>query len=228
MYFVAVWGCRRLPSDTIDVPDQARPQSSGGNSGWRDRRYLALAGLQGLFVTNYSLLETGVPIWVVTQTEAPPVIVSGVLLVNTLVVIFFQVRLSQGLEEPKAAARAFAAAGFLAAAGCGAYLLTASLSAVAAVIILLLAVFVQSLGEVLFAGGGLLDELRTCGPWPCRLIPRHLRCRVGAGTDVGASRRNGSHHFWVCRMDPVGDGVSRYRPRRLEVGETGGIHVRCH
>lgn len=154
MYFLAAWTSRRIPADQVARHSQTELRPGRGPSVWRDQRYLLLAGLQGVVVTSYSLLETAVPIWVVTQTEAPPVTVSGILMINTAVVVVLQVRLSRGLEEPAAAARAFWVAGILVGLGCGAYFVAAGLPAVGAVVALLLAVFIQSLGEVLFAGAG--------------------------------------------------------------------------
>jgi MFS family permease len=144
----------------VDALESAKP-SRWAHSPWRDPRYLALAALSGVFAMQFGLLEVGVPLWVAHDTTAPKAIVSALLILNTLIVIAFQVPLSRGTHELRAAGRVIAIAGVLMAGACLIYAVAAGVPPVWAVIFLLAGGTAHAFAEVLSQAGvwGLSFEL---------------------------------------------------------------------
>lgn len=89
-----------------------------GSSPYRDVRYLWLTALMGVFGIQFGVFEVGVPLWVVGHTIAPDVLVSPLLLVNTVVVVMLQVRMSRGTGTLAGAGRAMRTAGWLMMSAC--------------------------------------------------------------------------------------------------------------
>lgn len=48
---------------------------------------------------HHALLTIGMPLWIAGHTTAPHWLVSGLLLLNTVMVVLFQVRASRGTED---------------------------------------------------------------------------------------------------------------------------------
>src|SRR5215203_6551539 len=69
------------------------------HSPWRDRRYLALAALSAVFGMQFGVGEIGVPLWIANHTEAPEVLVAAALILNTVIVVLFQVPLARGTHD---------------------------------------------------------------------------------------------------------------------------------
>jgi MFS family permease len=128
----------------------ARPPRSP----WRDRRYLVFVLLNSVMTLQFSILEIGVPLWVVRATTAPRYLVSVLFILNTVLVVLLQMRASRGMEEPLRASRGFRLAGFLVAASCLAYGCARGLPPAFAVAALLAAGVAQTLGEVLCSAAG--------------------------------------------------------------------------
>ncbi|QCR44162.1 MFS transporter [Curtobacterium sp. SGAir0471] len=106
------------PADRTDTGTIVRREPAG-RSPYRDLRFLAVTALTGLFGMQFGLFEVGVPIWVVQHTVAPDVLVSPLLLVNTVIVVLLQVRLSRGTDTVAGAARVMRHAGWVMAVACG-------------------------------------------------------------------------------------------------------------
>jgi MFS family permease len=140
--------------------DSARP-SRWAHSPWRDPRYLALAALSGVFAMQFGLLEVGVPLWVAHDTSAPKAIVSVLLILNTVIVIAFQVPLSRGTHELRVAGRVIGIAGVLMAGACFIYAAATGVPPVWAVVILLAGGAAHAFAEVFSQAGiwGLSFEL---------------------------------------------------------------------
>lgn len=124
------------------------------HSPWRDPRYLALAGLSAVFGIQFGLAEVGVPLWIAHDTTAPTVLVSAVLILNTIVVIVFQVPLSRGTHDIRHAGTVTAWAGVLMAAACLLYFAASGQAVLAAVALLLVAALAHAFAEVLSQAGG--------------------------------------------------------------------------
>ncbi|GAB3147984.1 MFS transporter [Microbacterium neimengense] len=131
-----------------------------GPSPYRDARFLWLTGLMGVFGIQFGLFEVGVPLWVVAHTIAPDVLVSPLLLVNTIVVVLLQVRMSRGTGTFAGAGRTMRTAGVLMVLACalwaGAGWVGGEgwLPVAIAAVILLAAALVHSLAEITSSAAG--------------------------------------------------------------------------
>lgn len=142
---------------TVDAPQptsgavySARP---AGRSPFTDRRYLALTVFAGIFAMQFGVLEVGLPIWVVSHTSAPHVIVSIALLVNTLGVILLQLPLSKGTEDIRRAGAVTGFAGIAMAAACFVYAGASGVGPYVAAAFLLIGVLLHTLAEILSSAG---------------------------------------------------------------------------
>lgn len=140
-------------ADPSNTPTDARTPLPVGRSPFRDPRYLSLTLLAGIFAMQFGVAEVGLPIWVVAHTQAPHVIVSIALIVNTAGVILFQIPLSRGSENIRRAGNMTGLAGILMAAACFAYSGASGVVAPAAVAVLLVAVLLHTFAEILSSAG---------------------------------------------------------------------------
>ena len=85
-------------------------------SPWRDPRYLVFTALSAVFGMQFGVAELGVPLWIAHETEAPEVLVALLLILNTVIVVIFQVPLSKGTHDLRVAARVSAISAWLMAA----------------------------------------------------------------------------------------------------------------
>jgi hypothetical protein len=116
----------------------------------RDRPYLALAAMTGVLSLCWGMLSSGVPLWIVRHTHAAPSLAAAIVVVNSLLIAAFQVRVTRGIETPLAAARGALGAGALLAASCVLFALTAGLGGPTATALFLVAGLVHVAGELLF------------------------------------------------------------------------------
>lgn len=157
-YLASILPLRRLPARVDAVRPTARPSAEERRryralSPWRDRRYLSLAALSGVFGMQFGLAEVGVPLWIAHHTEAPEVMVSVLLVLNTAVVILFQVPLSRGTHEIRWAGTITAIAGALMVAACLVYAGAAEFAATGAIVMLILAALAHAFAEVTSQAG---------------------------------------------------------------------------
>ncbi len=124
------------------------------HSPWRDPRYLALTALSAVFGMQFGVGEIGVPLWIAHETAAPEVLVAVVLIVNTAIVVIFQVPLSRGTHDLRQAGRVSAIAAWLMAAACVVYAAAAGLPASFAIAVIVLAAIAHAFAEVLSQAGG--------------------------------------------------------------------------
>ncbi|MBM7503428.1 MFS transporter [Agromyces aurantiacus] len=141
---------------STDVRASARAERIAlrAHSPWRDPRYLLLTLLSAVFGMQFAVTNIGVPLWVAHSTEAPETVVAAVLILNTVVVVLFQVPLSRGTHDLRVAGRVSAIAAWLMAGACVVYALAAGLTAWAAVVVVLLAALAHAFAEVLSQAGG--------------------------------------------------------------------------
>lgn len=162
VYILSALHLRRLPG-RVDAPrhDPSNPAPKRGISPFRDRRYILLTVLSGIFGMQFGLAEMGVPLWISQDTSAPDVLISVVLVINTACVVLLQVPLSRGTEQPRRAGKIVLVGGLLMAIACALYALAGGVPAVAAIILLCSAALLHSLAEILSQAGawGLSFEL---------------------------------------------------------------------
>ncbi|PWI44454.1 MFS transporter [Streptomyces sp. ICBB 8177] len=80
--------------------------TAAGRNPWRDRGYLLFVALDTPLNLDDSVLNVGMPLWLVSRTTAPHAIVPVLLTVNTVLVVVLQMRVSARAEGPRRAARA--------------------------------------------------------------------------------------------------------------------------
>jgi hypothetical protein len=141
----------------LDLPAATGPTRrslpGAGLRSFRDGRYLVLAACNGVLVVHTVLLAIAIPLWVGGHTSIPVATVGVLLLVNTVLAVLLQIRLSRGAEEPVGAARRQRQSG-LALAGCCVLLaLAGSVPAGPAVALAMVAVVALTLGEIWQSAG---------------------------------------------------------------------------
>ncbi|HZX03401.1 MFS transporter [Kribbella sp.] len=125
-----------------------------GRSPLRDRTYVASTVLNAVLAIHFGLSSVGIPLWVADHTRAPTVVVSALLLVNTVYVALFQVRASRGAQTLPTAGRSVRRAGLLLLVACLLFATAGYLGAAAATAVLVLAALAASAAETQGEAGG--------------------------------------------------------------------------
>ncbi|MFC5887503.1 MFS transporter, partial [Kitasatospora aburaviensis] len=94
------------------------PTAGAAPRPWRDRGYLRFVLLDIPMNLDDSVLAVGLPLWLVDHTTAPHALVPAFLVLNTVLVVLLQLRLSARAEGPHRAAGAVALAGLAMFIGC--------------------------------------------------------------------------------------------------------------
>src|SRR5699024_10244646 len=128
-----------------------RSEGFGITHVFRDRPYVVMTVLLAAMAIQYSILDVGVPLWVVRETSAPRVMVSVLFVINTVVVVLFQVAVSRRVPTVKAAARVVAASGMVFFVACAIFALTQGRSPRWAVMLLVIAGLTHVVGEMMQA-----------------------------------------------------------------------------
>lgn len=137
------------------VPPTAKSDKDGPR--WvvlRDRPFVVVALLNAVLVMNGGILIVALPIWIAQRTNAPIWVYAAILVLNTVMVVLLQVRVSKGTEDVAGGARALRRAGVLLAVCCGLFALAAGQPAWVAVAALGAGALVHVFGELLGAAGG--------------------------------------------------------------------------
>ncbi|MFE9866812.1 MFS transporter [Streptomyces sp. NPDC005506] len=134
----------RSDGSAAGVPAGKRPPVRRANP-WRDRGYLTFVLLDIPMNLDDSVLNVGLPLWLVNRTSAPHALAPAFLIINTVTVVVLQISVSARAEGPRRATRAvllygammFVCCAFLAAATRGGtWVATAVLLAAALVVTL--------------------------------------------------------------------------------------------
>ncbi|WP_406036838.1 MFS transporter [Micromonospora sp. NBC_00898] len=149
-YLVAAAILLRLPV----VPPVPAPAHGPRLIALRDRPFLAFTVLDGLMSVHFGLLNIALPLWIAEHTTAPHWLISACMLVNTVMVVLFQVRASRGTEDLAGAARAARRAGAIIAVACALFAASGGMSTPVAVALLLAGAFVHVIGELWHAAAG--------------------------------------------------------------------------
>ncbi|MEV4252745.1 MFS transporter [Spirillospora sp. NPDC049652] len=149
-FLVAALLLLRVPALEAGRGERARGRGFGALT---DVPYLVITALAGALVMLQGVLEIGLPLWVTHQTHAPRALIAVAMLLNTVMVVLLQVRLSKGSDDPGRAARMALRAGTLIAVGCVLLGLSKGLDAWTATTLVLVAVAVMTVGEMLGAAG---------------------------------------------------------------------------
>ncbi|WP_404957224.1 MFS transporter [Streptomyces sp. 147326] len=130
------------------------PAPGTGTSAWRDRGYLRFVLLDIPMNLDDSILGVGLPLWLVSHTTAPHALIPAFLVVNTVLVVLLQLRVSAQFQGARAATRAVALYGVttlvscvLLAAAAGGGILRASAALLAAAVLATAAELMRSVSS---------------------------------------------------------------------------------
>ena len=140
----------RLPGP---VTAKAKGSPWRGLASLRDRRYLALTGLNSVLVFHMTLLSVGLPLWIITRTDAPASLAGVAVLVNTILVILLQVRASRGCDDLPVAAGRMRWAGAALGGCCLLLAFSANGGPVVAIALVVAATFLLTAGEMWQSAG---------------------------------------------------------------------------
>jgi len=119
----------------------------------KDRPFLAYTVLSGAMYMQYFVLALLLPVWVVYHTHAPRWSVSAFVIINTIMVVLFQVRVGKTVQTIRQGGAAFRRAGAIFLVSCSAIGLATGLPVWAALLLLAGAVIVHTYGELWQSSG---------------------------------------------------------------------------
>ena len=119
----------------------------------KDRPFLTYTVLSGAMYMQYLVLAVLVPVWVVYHTNAPRWTVSAFVVINTIIVVLFQVRVGKTVQTIRQGGAAYRRAGVIFLVSCSAMGLAAGLPAWGALLLLAGAVVLHTYGELWHASG---------------------------------------------------------------------------
>ena len=119
----------------------------------QDRPFLGYTVLSGAMYMQYFVLALLLPVWVVYHTHAPRWSVSAFVIVNTVLVVLFQVRIGKTVQTIKRGGAAIRRAGVIFLVSCSAMGLAAGIPAWAALLLLAAAVVLHTYGELWHSSG---------------------------------------------------------------------------
>ncbi len=114
----------------------------------RDRPFLGYTVLSGAMYMQYFVLGLLLPVWVVFHTNAPRWSVSAFVIINTVMVVLFQVRIGKTVQTIRQGGAAIRRAGVIFLVSCSAMGLATGLPAWGALLLLAGAVVVHTYGEL--------------------------------------------------------------------------------
>jgi MFS family permease len=118
-----------------------------------DKAFVTYAVLNGLLGLQYMVLTLLLPLWVVAHTHAPRWSVSVLVLLNTILVTLFQVRVGRNVKTVRNGGAALRRAGVIFLVSCAAMGFATGLPAWAALVLLVAAVALHTLGELWHSSG---------------------------------------------------------------------------
>lgn len=136
-----------------NVPSPPRESDGPSLPVLRDHPYAVVALLNTVLVMSDPVLTVAVPIWITLHTTAPASFYTIILLVNTAVVILFQVRVSRGTENVPGGARAWLRAGVALALCSAVFAFAAGRPVWLACVLLVVGALLHVMGEMLHGAG---------------------------------------------------------------------------
>jgi Major Facilitator Superfamily len=116
---------------------------------WRDPGYLRFVLLDIVMTTDDSVINVGLPLWLLTHTSAPHALVPLFLVVNSVLVVALQMRVSAATKGPRDATKAVARYGLIMLACCGCLAAAAECGPWLASSALMAAACLQTLAELM-------------------------------------------------------------------------------
>ena len=114
----------------------------------KDHRYLIAMLLNGGFNLHFLIQNVAIPVWVVQETNAPRWMISGIMLMNTIAIVLFQVKTSKKADNLQSAVKIFQQASFYVAMASLVYALAHGVNAFIASLFMLLGMAIHIAGEL--------------------------------------------------------------------------------
>jgi MFS family permease len=137
-------------------PEEITPRETEKAPPWQvfsDHRYVRMSALSGVMAIQGPILSFAVPLWVVGHTNAPSWMTSAIVIVNTIMIVALQIKVSKGSENTTHAATATRRAGLALLLACIVLAGTHSLTPTPAILVLLVFAVLLSLGELWTSAG---------------------------------------------------------------------------
>jgi MFS family permease len=202
--------------------------------GVRDRRFIGLAGLNGLLALHNSLLVIGIPLWIVARRVLPVAIVPAFTLLNTILVVTLQVTVASAARSTRDAGRCMLRAGLALAGACMLAGFSAGPSSAGIVLALLVvAVICQTIAELYRSAGGWQVALsRAQGDSASRYLAvfslgTAMEAFVGPALFADAVVSSGAIGWWIIAGVFGLAGVSAWRLTMDRVTAAPGSSGRC-
>ena len=144
----------RLPQVQARSVDEA--PSDEKSTAWtalRDPRFMGMTAVAAVMASSMALLTVGMPLWVVHETAAPASIVGVLMIVNTVLVVLLQVRLSRSSRTWRGARAAVIVGGLSFAAAAFLMGLSGLVQVMMAVVFLVVATVIAAVAEMLDSAG---------------------------------------------------------------------------
>jgi MFS transporter len=119
----------------------------------KDGRFLTATILCGVLELFQPILTVGLPLWISARVGAPHAVVAGLTVLNTALVVLFQVQASKGSETVHGSARLLGRAGVLLATACVLFAFSAGVETIGAVALLVVGMVLLTVGELSQGGG---------------------------------------------------------------------------
>jgi hypothetical protein len=149
--FVAAWAVlRRLPR----YEPLAKPAVGPRWVVLRDRPFVAFVLLSAALLPQFNVLTLLLPLWVVDETNAPRWCIPLALVVHSVLVILFQVRLGGEVRTIRQGGFAWRRAGVFFLLSCSVLGFAAGLPSWAALTVVVAAVTLHTFGEIMHTAGG--------------------------------------------------------------------------
>jgi MFS family permease len=162
------------------------PKPKGQLTRWialRDKPFLVYTILAGVLSMQFWVIIRPLPLWVVDHTDAPHWIVPYFLVINTILVVLFQARVGRNVDTVRRGGAALRTSGVIFLVSCSLIGLATGIPVWAAVLILVAAVVVHSIGELYYTAGSISVSFG--------LAPEHAQGQyqglAGMGFGVGAA-----------------------------------------
>jgi hypothetical protein len=173
--FLACWVVtRRLPR----YEPLPRPEKGPRWGALADKPFIAYVALSGAMSIQYFVIIFLLPLWVVDHTAAPRWSVSLFVLINTVLVVLFQVRVGRSVETVRQGGTAIRRAGVIFLFSCSVMGLAGGLPGWAALLLLAAAVALHTGGELWYASGSFAFDFG--------LPPEHAQGQYQGLTAIGA------------------------------------------
>lgn len=118
---------------------------------FKDGRYIAATLMAAVTNIQFVVQNVGIPIWIVKYTDAPRWWVSAMLILNTIAVVLFQMRVSRRTKPLQDSANQYLFTGLLLGAACLLYAFAEGPSAQIASLVLLAGMALHVLAELIIA-----------------------------------------------------------------------------